>query len=357
MKSAARLGHAPGQDLRILVVDDDEVLREQLQQVLLELGHACWCARDGLEALAMHREKPFDVVLSDWRMPAMDGLELCRRMRRQERAGYTYFIFMTGLVEESSVVEALQEGADEYITKPVDIEELRARLVPAARITSANRVLVRKNLMLQRGSERAFKAARIDPLTEIGNRLRLREDLDALSARASRYGHRYCVAICDVDWFKRYNDHYGHPAGDDVLRRVVQAMRQSVRRGDVVYRYGGEEFIVILAQQSLEQAAAAMDRVRENVERLAIPHSPLAHAVTGSVVTISIGVSELVEPSEGGRTSQEWLQRADKALYRAKANGRNRVELDGDGSARSSIAARSTRRNSGRYAIIAKDDT
>jgi diguanylate cyclase (GGDEF)-like protein len=297
--------------LRILVVDDDEIVRQALAQALRELGFDCASARNGFEALDLQRVKPFDIVLCDWLMPGMDGLELCRRIRRHDKDAYTYFIFVTGLVDQAHVVEALRGGADEYITKPVNLEELRARLVPAVRITLANRLLRKQNATLRRGSERSFKAARVDPLTEVGNRLRLREDLEALLARASRYGHRYCLALCDIDWFKHYNDHFGHLAGDAALRRVAESIEHSVRRGDTVYRYGGEEFVVILPQQSLTQAAAVMDRVRERVERLGL--------------TISIGIAEL---SEAEASPDAWLERADKALYRAKANGRNRVELD-----------------------------
>jgi diguanylate cyclase (GGDEF)-like protein len=135
--------------------------------------------------------------------------------------------------------------------------------------------------------------------------------------------------MCDVDWFKHYNDHFGHLAGDDALRQVADVIQESVRRGDSVYRYGGEEFVVILAQQSPTKAAAVMNRVRENVERVALPQSPVVpggnESALRKVVTISVGIAELTDDA----SPHAWLERADKALYRAKRNGRNRVELDG----------------------------
>lgn len=147
------------------------------------------------------------------------------------------------------------------------------------------------------------------------------EDLDVLWSRAKRYGQRYSVAICDIDHFKKYNDRYGHLAGDQVLRSIAQTIRRALRQGDVLYRYGGEEFVAVLPEQPVVEAASAMNRVRDAIERLGI-----AGAEQG-VVTISVGVAELDATIDANL--EAWLRRADAALYRAKANGRNRVELDG----------------------------
>ncbi len=313
---------ANAQSMRVLVAEDDPMLREELAAAITELGHKCVTAKDGFEALALHKAHHFEVVLSDWMMPGMDGLELCRQMRIDNASVYTYFIFMTGLGDKDHVIQGLREGADEFMTKPLDLDEVAARLISAARITGLHRRLVKKNASLQRDSERAFKVARTDPLVEIGNRLSLSEDLAAMTVRA-RAGQRCCAAVCDVDFFKHFNDAFGHPAGDKVLQDVVGAMRASIRQGDTLYRYGGEEFVVILPDLSLAGAAVAMDRVRRTVEGLAVRHAPSAPA---DVVTISVGVAEGLHT--GIPSQNEWLKRADMALYRAKANGRNRVELD-----------------------------
>jgi two-component system, cell cycle response regulator len=168
------------------------------------------------------------------------------------------------------------------------------------------------------GTASPFLAARIDPLTRVANRLRMNEDLHVLWSRSRRYGHAYCAALCDIDWFKAYNDHFGHLEGDGVLLRVAQTIRSGLRQGDGLYRYGGEEFLVLLPEQSLDEACIAMERVRKYVERLAIPT-----VAGGGVVTISVGVSELSTEDD---SLDDWLRRVDTALYLAKAKGRNRIE-------------------------------
>jgi diguanylate cyclase (GGDEF)-like protein len=270
----------------------------------------------------MHQREPADVILSDWQMPRMDGLELCRRTRvASDDTTYTYFILLTSFGDKDHFIRGMEAGADDYHTKPVDVDELGARLVSAARVLGVYRRLAEKNASLRRDSQASFLAARVDELTGVGNRLSMNEDLRALRSRAKRYGHRYSIAIGDVDRFKSYNDHFGHLAGDEVLRRIAQQIREGLRGGDGLYRYGGEEFVVVLPEQPLAEAERAIDRVRKAVEDLAIP----SHREHG-VVTISFGVAQ-VDPILD-RAPEDWLRRADAALYRAKSAGRNRVEVD-----------------------------
>ncbi|MBK7586127.1 MAG: response regulator [Myxococcales bacterium] len=161
----------------MLVVDDDDGSRGELEGAVLDLGHVCMTAREGAEAWELHRAHDFDVIVSDWMMPCMDGLELCRRARADSSDGYTYFIMMTSLTDRPHVVEALRGGVDDYLTKPLDIEQLTAKLQSASRITRLHRGLSRSNASLKRAGDRAFDAARTDPLTQAGNRLRLQDDL------------------------------------------------------------------------------------------------------------------------------------------------------------------------------------
>ncbi len=311
----------PARPLRVLVVEDEKASREALGKAVRLLGHDCRTAQDGLEAWEMHQKERADVILSDWKMPRLDGLELCKRTREAEddSGAYTYFIFMTGFDDREHLLQGMAAGADDYHTKPIDIDELQARLGSAARVIALYRRLAEKNASLRRESQNSFRLARIDPLTEIPNRLRMNEDLDVLWSRSKRYGHRYCAALCDVDWFKAYNDHFGHLPGDEVLRKVAQAIKNELRQGDALYRYGGEEFLVILPEQSLSEAMQAMERVRSRIEGLAIP------TVTQKcIVTVSIGVAAL---APGDPVAESWLRRVDHALYKAKANGRNRVEV------------------------------
>lgn len=307
--------------LRVLVVDDDEDARSALQRVVKGLGHLCAVAADGEQALAMHQSAPADVILCDWVMPRMDGIELLRRTREQDKERYTFFVLVTGLNDRDHFLAGMNAGADEFLKKPIDAAELGVRLDAARRLTEAHRSLTNRNSVLSRSNETSFHAARVDPLTNIANRRQMSEDLDLLPPRALRYGHRYSAALCDIDFFKSYNDHYGHPAGDEALRRVSHAMHGALRRGDGFYRYGGEEFLIILPEQGLEEAARAAERTRLAVERLALPHESLG---PGKLVTISVGVAEL---RAGDASGVAWIERADRALYQAKALGRNRVEL------------------------------
>jgi len=310
--------------LKLLVVDDDQDARESVEIAVRDLGFSCMLACDGVEALEMHARDRADVILSDWRMPRMDGIELCRRVRAEDtERSYTHFIFVTGNDDKRHFVEGMRAGADDYIAKPFDLDELEVRLAAARRVVTLQRQLRAHNTDLRRDSERAFIAARTDPLTAVFNRLALTEDLEALAARAARYKHRYCAALCDVDEFKAYNDFYGHLAGDDALRRIAQTIHRELRRGDGFYRYGGEEFLAILPEQSLPEAAAAMARARKAVESLAIAHAPSA---SRPVVTISVGIAALGTGSVG--SLDDWLRRSDAALYAAKAHGRNCVELE-----------------------------
>ena len=296
-----------------------------LRRSVEKLGHECLVAEDGEKALELYRKMPeVDLVISDWMMPGVDGLELCRLIREEERDGYTYFIFLTALGDRDHLLMGLGAGADDYLSKPLDRDELQVRLVSAYRVTQLHRRLAVQNEELERLNSRLFEQSREDPLTHLGNRLRLNEDLEVLQARWERYGHTYSVALCDVDVFKAYNDHYGHLAGDEVLKRVAEAIAHQRRSGDTAYRYGGEEFLVILPEQSLEASTAAADRLRKAVEELRIPHE--ANGPPG-IVTVSVGVAAI---STGKPTStDELLKQADDALYRAKDAGRNRVASHG----------------------------
>ena len=314
--------HPEPAPLKVFVVDDQPHFRELLQQVVEDLGYECRTARDGLEAWEMLQVEHADIVLSDWRMPRMDGADLCRNVRSLDGVShYTYFVLLTSFADKTHFLRAMEAGADGCYSKCIDPEEIRGHLVSAHRIVAMHRRLSAEKSALERDSQKAFRVARTDALTAIANRLRMDEDLAAAWSSARRYGRPCSMAICDIDEFKKYNDHFGHLAGDDVLRRVAQAIRQSVRRVDGVYRYGGEEFLVLLPEQSLTQATRAMDRLREAIEQMA-----LLSASNRRVVTISVGVAEFDLARDA--SSEAWLGRADAALYRAKVSGRNRVEVD-----------------------------
>jgi two-component system cell cycle response regulator len=306
--------------LKILIVDDDKAVLEALESAIVSFGHRCRTATDGLQAWQLHQAERADVILSDWDMPGIDGIELCRRTRVAADETYTYFILMTAFADKAHFLRGMQAGADDYQIKPIDLDELQARLVSAERVVSVYRRLANKNRSLRHDSQAASRMARTDPLTGVANRLHLREDLEALLARSQADELRCSIALCDIDHFKAYNDHFGHVAGDAVLRNVAQTIQGELRRGDALYRYGGEEFLIAFPEQSVSDASRAAERARKAIESLGI------RTVGGrGIVTISIGVAQ---PTPDDTTVDSWIERADAALYRAKAEGRNRVETE-----------------------------
>jgi two-component system chemotaxis response regulator CheY len=319
--------------LKVLVADNDGASLETLRKAIVSLGHECRTASNGREALEMHRRAHADVILSNWELPEMDGLELCRQTRiADDQLAYTHFILMTTFDSKEHFLHGMRAGADDYQTKPIDLDELQARLASAQRVVAVYRKLAEMNSALRRDSQASFKMARIDPLTKVANRLSLEEDLGAVWAQAERYGHRYSAVLCDIDWFKAYNDHYGHLAGDHALHDIADTMRRQLRQSDKIYRYGGEEFLLVLPEQSVSEACHVAERICRAVRERAIP------TVAGiGIVTVSAGVAELNQALD--ENVDDWLNRADSALYEAKAKGRDRVEAALRSSARSPIRA------------------
>jgi two-component system cell cycle response regulator len=306
--------------MKILVADDDATSRLIAQTALRGLGHQCHTVSDGDQAWDLFRTLQPDVVISDWKMPGLNGLELCREIRAHPTGGYAYFIMVTNQRGANEVIEGMNSGADDYLLKPLDADDLRARLVAAARLTSLHHRIASQQAELEHLNLELAAVARSDPLTALGNRRALEEDLELLEARMVRYGGRFCMALLDVDHFKSYNDTYGHQAGDRVLEVVAGQLRAQARGGDSLYRYGGEEFLCIFPEQSLTTGTVAVERMRSGIERLAIPHVDNP----AGVLTISAGMA-ILDPDHA-TSAVKVLKEADEALYRAKQLGRNRVE-------------------------------
>ena len=224
--------------MRVLIAEDDPVSRTILNRAVQKLGHECLAATDGEEAWELYQDTPeVEVIISDWMMPGMDGSEFCRKVRSLDREVYPFFVFLTALKDRDHLLEGMEAGADDYLAKPLDREELRVRLAAAARVTGLHRRMIEQHRELERLNKELYTLARRDTLTRLGNRLRLKEDLEVLHARVERYGYSFCAVLCDVDSFKLYNDHYGHLAGDEVLQRVANAIMANFRTGDSSYRY------------------------------------------------------------------------------------------------------------------------
>jgi diguanylate cyclase (GGDEF)-like protein len=296
--------------VRILVADDDEVARLVVQAALSSLGHDCDLAPDGTTAWETFNLRPYDVVITDRAMPGMSGLELTTRIREHPAGRRTYILLLTGLDGTVEALEGVSAGADDYLSKPLSIQSLQMRLIAAARITALHQRIESMTAELER-------MAQTDPLTNLGNRLALHEELTRLDSFVRRYGRSYCLALIDVDQFKSFNDTYGHLAGDQALVAVADVLGRHGRTSDRAYRYGGEEFVVVLPEQDEPGALTVLERLRRGVHQLGIPHEGSSH----HVVTVSLGAA-LLRPSSQ-ETAEQALAGADEALYRAKAAGRN----------------------------------
>jgi two-component system cell cycle response regulator len=308
--------------MKVLIVDDDPVSRLVVEAALVSLGHECLSAEGGEAGWKLFSEEQPDVVISDWIMPDLNGLELCRRIRSNEGTGYCSFLVLTSLDDKKSVREGILAGADDYLTKPLKVDELELRLITAARLNALHRHLADQQKRLEALNEELQLTARIDTLTGLGNRLRLNEDLATLFSRMHRYGAGCCVGVLDLDGFKRYNDLYGHLEGDRALKAVAKEIAERIRASDAAYRFGGEEFVCLFPELPLASAGKVLERIRQGIQDLSIPHSGNPPF---NVVTISAGVAE-ARPADRARP-ERIIDGADQALYRAKANGRNRVEM------------------------------
>jgi len=308
--------------MRVLVADDETTTRLLVKAVVQKLGHECLVANDGDRAWSLLQSIPIDVLITDWMMPGLDGPELCRRIRSRpaDTNAYTYTILATVMSARADVLAGMQAGADDYLIKPLDPFDVQTRLIAAERVTTLHTELADYRIQLQRHNGELAEEARTDPLTQLGNRLRLREDLQILHARARRHARPYSIAMCDLDNFKAYNDTYGHPRGDEALQHIAAILAAEQRAGDTAYRYGGEEFVVLYADEQLVGAVIATDRLRQTIEKLAVPH--VGNSPHG-ILTISVGVATY-EPGHD-HTAAAILELADQALYAAKQRGRNQT--------------------------------
>jgi two-component system cell cycle response regulator len=293
--------------VRVLIADDDPVARRVLEALLGKCGYEVLSACDGKEALAeIQKPEGPSLVISDWMMPGMDGLELCRESRALDKSDYIYFIILTTKGRKEDIVKGLEAGADDYLVKPFDQEELKCRVKIGERILDLE--------------DRILRLASTDPLTGVLNRRVFIERMDAEIHRSGRQNAPFSLLLMDIDHFKEINDRFGHQAGDLVLRRFVEQLSVSVRPYDFVGRYGGEEFVVGLAGADNEKAGIIAERMRQGVQAMSIE---VAKGPPPIHVTASFGVASFLPGSE--ETVDSLTRRADEAMYRAKHRGRNRV--------------------------------
>jgi len=303
---------------RVLIVDDHEDNVELLRARLEAWGYATDTAGDGAEALRKIHESPPDLVLLDVMMPKIDGIEVARRVKGNDQLPFIPIIMQTALDATENKVQGLEAGADDYITKPIDFAELKARLTSMLRIKRLQEQLEDRERQLLEANERLRHMSQTDGLTGLDNRRNLEERLEEMFEHAKRLKEPFACVMCDLDRFKSVNDEHGHQAGDAVLKQFARILRDEVREIDRAGRYGGEEFMLLLPGTVLDAAVTFAERVRKHVEA----HT-FSFDQTSIKRTASFGVSAWPHPRISN--CDGLMRAADDALYVAKESGRNRV--------------------------------
>jgi diguanylate cyclase (GGDEF)-like protein len=323
-KERKQLEFQPGNGLRVLAVDDDEMQLKLVERYLTRLGARVTVARDGRQALQEALAKTPQVVIADWMMPGMDGVDLCRALRRIRQGREMYFLLLTGREDEEKVVEAFDAGVDDYVVKPFNPKLLLARIKAGMRVVELEderardrATLIKQGAELSR-SERKFKAlAMTDILTKLRNRRYAIERLVQEWSNGSRDAKPLSVITVDIDYFKKVNDTYGHDAGDRVLSETARILRDEIRTGDDAVRMGGEEFLIICYGTEASQAMICAERVRKSVEKNVVCVGDFEIGVT-----VSLGVAERTPEMQ---SIDDLLKASDVAVYQAKDAGRNRA--------------------------------
>jgi diguanylate cyclase (GGDEF)-like protein len=306
--------------MKILIVEDDLLSSLVLRKTLEKMGHEIVTAVDGLDAWQRVQQDDIRLVISDWMMPRMDGLDLCRRIRSRLQRAYIYIFLLTAKQQREDRIEGLRAGADDFLVKPLDRSELMARVHVALRILamqeelqSRSRELEEAHAELKRKNAKLAEAAISDSLTGLKNRRHFREVLEQSYSFAVRQGLPLSVVMLDVDQFKPYNDMFGHPAGDSLLADLAATLVDNARDHDLVARYGGEEFVILLPGTTAEQARLVCERARMIIESKPWPLRP---------ITASLGVATNTPATAN---ASQLVDEADQALYHSKKLGRNRV--------------------------------
>jgi diguanylate cyclase (GGDEF)-like protein len=300
--------------VKILIADDDALSRRLLEKTLSRAKYEVTSVADGQQAVSVLSQADAPrLALLDWMMPELDGPGVCREIRRRRDQGYIYMILLTSREAKEDIVAGLESGADDYLVKPFDVEELKAR------VRTGERILHLEDSLVEAREQMRFKATH-DPLTSLWNRGVIMDLLNRELARSQRERSNTAILLGDLDHFKSVNDNHGHLVGDQVLREVARRLLHSVRSYDFVGRYGGEEFLVVLNNCAPNSAATRADEIRKT-----ICTRPIQTDAGLLEITMSLGL--LLSSDWGHRPADELLREVDAALYAAKAAGRNCVNV------------------------------
>jgi len=303
--------------MKILLVEDSATLRFAMRNYIIEAGHTPLIAQSGEEALQMLETTPVDMIIMDVEMPGLNGFETTRLIREWLGGHWIPIIFVTGLNEDESYREGIEAGGDDYLIKPVSAMIIKAKIRAMERITEMRDQLNQLNAELEALSQ-------LDSLTQIYNRRTFNELAQQQWLLAARQQHPISLLMIDVDHFKLYNDHYGHPAGDLCLKKITKCIRECLQRPfDLLGRYGGEEFIVLLPETDTAGAMRVAQLIKVHLENLGLRHEV---SPTHQLVTVSIGGACCATTLSF--SLEELIKRADRALYKAKHSGRNRALVD-----------------------------
>lgn len=303
--------------MQVLIADDSIVSRHMLEATVKKWGYTPVVACDGQEAWEiLQQEGAPQLAILDWVMPQLTGPEVCRLTRQQQKETYTYILVLTSKNQREDLIEGMEAGADDYITKPFNHHELQVRLRAGRRI-----IELQSELLVTQAALR--QQATHDALTGVFNRHSIFEVLDKELLRAERENLSVGLALLDIDFFKSVNDTYGHIAGDATLVEAARRIKASIRSYDSIGRYGGEEFLIILPGCDEDCTRSQSERIRKNLASEPMPLLDRTHSDISLAITASFGVTTALP---GHRVSSETLLRiADECLYEAKHAGRNRV--------------------------------
>ena len=295
--------------VKILIVDDEVVIRNILTEVLRDEGYEVDSSPSGDSAVEKLSRHYFDIVITDIRVPGLKGIDLLKKIKKIKPG--TDVIIMTGFSSIDMAVETMRAGAVDYITKPINIDQVRIIIDKT----------IQKRHLLEKVKEGEFykKLSQIDGLTELFNHRSFHTLLDQEMIRAKRYEHFLSLLMLDIDYFKKYNDANGHPAGDLALKKLAWILKQNIRSHDYVARYGGEEFAILIPEKGKEEAVIVANRLKRIVEETNFDKE---YVLPGGNFSISIGVASYPIDAQN---KNELIEHADQALYQAKLKGRNRV--------------------------------